>query len=348
MSVAARPPTCRWVRNPVHATCTYANPPAARPGVSSTCSTPACPSSSRTRSMNGPSRAAASPRTPATNPTEQPTPSRSQSSLAARPTGTWLATVRLAAWANTPGPYWTRPLAPAPGAPVGGAHHGAVRVADLGQGDARRAGLLAGPAPRPAPQRPVPRLARRLGVGAVGAGRLAGVGRVPGCLVLQLGDPVSKAGDLRIRCRHLRPQLSDQHVPCRQLGLVQLGLGSDHRPRLGVDRTLPPRRRAQLLHRQAGQVTRRLGHARDDRHVRSRRSTRSAHDIRSSCRRSPRPRSPSLNSYRRPARLYERQPDSKRQDAACTWTASGRESGKSVLSKAFPRRSRIRPSSPTS
>src|SRR6266536_6175572 len=207
MSVADRPPTCRWVRNPVHATCTYANPPAARPGVSSTPSTPACPSSSRTRSMNGPSRPAATPRTPATNPTEQPTPSRSESSPAARPTGTWLAQVRLAACANTPGRTGPgRPplrRLPGRGHPTGradprlhqvlghdrarwgrwglehlpgvlgnnrhagkaaatprtghrGAHHRVVRGSHLRQGDARRAGLLAGPAPdRPRSDRSV-------------------------------------------------------------------------------------------------------------------------------------------------------------------------------------------------
>ncbi len=59
--------------------------------------------------MNGSSSPAARPRTPATNPTEHPTPSRSPSSPAARPTGTWLATVRLAAWARTPGPDCARP-----------------------------------------------------------------------------------------------------------------------------------------------------------------------------------------------------------------------------------------------
>jgi hypothetical protein len=68
--------------------------------------------------MNGPSRPAATPRTPATNPTEQPTPSMPPSSPAARPTGTWLAQVRLAACAYTPGPYWTRPPTPASACPT--------------------------------------------------------------------------------------------------------------------------------------------------------------------------------------------------------------------------------------
>lgn len=102
----------------MQATCTYARPPPARPGVSSTCETPACPSSSRTRSMNGPSRPAAAPRAPATSPTEARTPSVSASSPAARATGTWLAQVRLAAWANTPGPYWTRPVTPSGACPM--------------------------------------------------------------------------------------------------------------------------------------------------------------------------------------------------------------------------------------
>jgi len=79
--------------------------------------------------MNGPNRAAATPRTPATNPTEQPTPSVSASSPAARPTGTELAQVRLAACAHTPEPYWTRPLTPAGACPmVVVPHAGQVRA----------------------------------------------------------------------------------------------------------------------------------------------------------------------------------------------------------------------------
>src|SRR5215217_2323837 len=345
MSSADRPPVCRWVRNSVQATCTYTSPPQARPGVSSTCTTLACCSSQRTRSMNGPNRAAATPRTPATNPTEQPTPSVSESSLAARPTGTWLAQVRFAACAHTPGPYCTRPptptgacpmvvvpqtgqtrawtrysvtsgrgggggtsntcrllgvhrhpgqVLPTPAAPVGGTHDRVVGISHLRQGGPWLAGLLAGLAPRPAPQRPALRLAGLLGVGAVGAGRLAGVGGVPARLPFQPHDPIAQdhhlrpqLRDLRVGRRHLRPQLDDLRVPCRQLSLVQLGLGSNHPPQLGVDRTLTPQRRAQLFNRQGGQFARRLGHARHDRHARTRRSTRPAHGIPSSCPRSP-------------------------------------------------------------
>src|SRR6266498_2800575 len=334
MSVAARPPTCRWVKYSVAATCTYTRPPHARPGVSSTCRTPACCSSSRTRSMNGPNRAAAWPRTPATNPTEQPTPSRSQSSPAARPTGTWLATVRLAAWANTPGPYWTRPPTPAGACPTvvapqtgqtrawtrkavttgrggGGGASNTCRVCSATTGTPARpqphpaqatgahttvwsgaatcARVTPGapgclPGLRPTGPAATGRLARRLGVGAVRAGRLAGVGGVAARLSLQLRHPLAKdhhlrpqLHDLRVGCRHPRPQLSELRIPCRQLGLVQLGLGGEHRPQLGVDRTLPPHR-TQLLDRQAGQFTRRrLGHGRHDRHADRQRSTRSAH-----------------------------------------------------------------------
>ena len=49
-------------------------------GVSSAYSTPALRSSARTRSMNGPSRAAAFPRTPATNPAETFTPANAATS----------------------------------------------------------------------------------------------------------------------------------------------------------------------------------------------------------------------------------------------------------------------------
>jgi hypothetical protein len=166
-------------------------------------------------------------------------------------------------------------LAPTFGTGRRGAHDRVVGVSHLGQGDAWLAGLLAGLAARPGSQRPVGGRARLLGVGTVGAGGLAGVGGVPARLPLQLGDPVAQD-------RHLRPQLGDLRVPCRQRTLVQFGLGGDHRPQLGVDRTLTQQRRAQLLDRQGGQVARRLGHGRHDRHAASRRSTRSTHGILSS------------------------------------------------------------------
>src|SRR6266545_2442709 len=181
-------------------------------------------------------------------------------------------------------------VVPTPGAPVGRAHHDVVRVGYLRQRDPRIARLLAGPAPRPATQRPVGDRAWLLGGGTVGAGRPVGVRRVPARLPLQLRHPLGQD-------RHLRPQSRDQRVPCRQLGLVQHGPSGDHPPQFGVDRPLTPQRRAQLLDRQGGQLARRLRHGRHDRHADSRRSTRSAHGILSSCRRSPRPRSPSLNSY---------------------------------------------------
>ena len=56
-------------------------------GVSSAYSTPAARSSTRTRSMNGPRRAAALPRIEAVNPAETLTPVSAATSRAARATG---------------------------------------------------------------------------------------------------------------------------------------------------------------------------------------------------------------------------------------------------------------------
>jgi len=134
----------------------------------------------------------------------------------------------------------------------------------------RLAGLLAGLAVRPASQGPVLGRGRLLGVGAVGARRPVGVRRVPTRPASQPHDPVGQHHRLRL-------QLGGQQIPCRQLGLVQLGLGGGHRSQLAVDRTLARQHRAQLVDRQGGQFAQRLGHARHDRHPQSYGSTRAAH-----------------------------------------------------------------------
>jgi hypothetical protein len=174
----------------------------------------------------------------------------------------------------------TGKVTPTPRTDRRGTHDPMVRIGHLRQRRARRAGLLAGLTARAAPQRPVGRLARLLGVGAIGAGRPVGVGGVPPRLPLQPHDPLAKH-------HHLRPQLGQLRVPCRQLGLMQLGLAGQHHPQLGIDRTLAPQRRTQLLDRQGGQFARRLGHARDDQHPANRRSTRPPRSILSTGQRSP-------------------------------------------------------------
>src|SRR6266540_6934252 len=83
-------------------------------------------------------------------------------------------------------------VVPTPGAPVGRAHHDVVRVTHLRQRGPRIARLLAGPAPRPATQRPAGDRARLLGIGTVGAGRPVGVRRVPARLPLQLRHPIAQ------------------------------------------------------------------------------------------------------------------------------------------------------------
>ena len=70
--------------------------------------------------------------------------------------------------------------------------------------------LLAGLTPRPATQRPAGDRARLLGVGTVGAGRLAGVGGIPPRLPLQPHDPIAQD-------HHHPPQLPDLRVGRRHL-----------------------------------------------------------------------------------------------------------------------------------
>src|ERR1035441_2723914 len=68
--------------------------------------------------MNGPSRAAALPRTPATNPAETFTPVRDATRAAARATGREWGESARAARSCTPGPYWTRPVTSAGARPT--------------------------------------------------------------------------------------------------------------------------------------------------------------------------------------------------------------------------------------
>jgi hypothetical protein len=87
-----------------------------------------------------------------------------------------------------------------------------IRIIGLLQRGRLRAGLLAAPAPGPAPQRPVPRLLR---IRAVRRGRLGGVGGVLAQPALHLGEPLGQHRDLR-------PRRLKLGVPRRQLSVLSL------------------------------------------------------------------------------------------------------------------------------
>ena len=88
ISSLERPPTCIKVRYSVHAPCTYASDPAARPVVSSACSTGAVRSKTRMWGRN-PASSATAPRlrTPAMNPVETAIPALRASRVVARAIG---------------------------------------------------------------------------------------------------------------------------------------------------------------------------------------------------------------------------------------------------------------------
>src|SRR5205823_9200165 len=125
MSSLVRRPACNRVSFSVHATCTYLQAPSTQAGVSSAPRTGAARSSRRTRSVNGPSRDAASPITVAIVPVEGRNRHRSPRVAAARPNGRNCAARRYTSRALTPGPYCTRPVTPAGASPaVTAAQHG--------------------------------------------------------------------------------------------------------------------------------------------------------------------------------------------------------------------------------